>query len=425
MGIEFPSGFMWGTATAAHQVEGDNTNSDWWEWEHRPGTPVVEPSGSAIEHFTRYNDDIALVAELGFQMYRFSVEWARIEPDEGTFDPAALAHYRAMVESVRSHGMEPMVTLHHFTLPRWFAARGGFMAPDAPVLFERYCGRVVAAFGDRVDWYCTINEPGVLALGGYLGAFGWPPGTTDMDSWHLAINGLRSSHVAARAAVKDMRPEARVGATHAMTEYEANAAGRPLMEYLRRFTEDVFLEVCTDDDFAGVQTYTRAPIEAPAWTAPLIRVLVGVAPVRRSVLPRLIRSRTTDFAGLDQLGDIRRTDMGYECRPQAVAATVRRAAELLPGTDLIVTEHGIATANDVERIEFITEGLTALNQVIRDGIPLRGYLHWTAFDNFEWALGYRMQFGLIAVDRASQERRPKPSARFLGDVARTGVLGTN
>jgi beta-glucosidase len=422
MALQFPDGFMWGTATAAHQVEGDNTNTDWWDWENRPGTPVAEPSGTAIEQFTRYRDDIALLAALGFGVYRFSVEWARIEPEEGVFDTEALRHYRAVVAAVRSHGMEPMVTLHHFTIPRWFAAKGGFMSREAPALFERYCRAVVTAMEDMVDWYCTINEPGVLAMGGYLGAFGWPPGTTDMDSWHAAINELRMCHVAARDAVKDVRPIARVGATHAMTEYEANDAGRPLMEYLRKFNEDVFLEVCTDDDFVGIQTYTRVPVEPPSWTAPFIRALVGVAPIRRTALPRLIRSRTADFAETRRGGDIRRTDMGYEFRPQAIAATVRRAAELLPGKDLIVTEHGLATTNDAERIEFITGGLGALHRVISDGIPLRGYIHWSAFDNFEWALGYRMQFGLIAVDRTTQERTPKPSARFLGQIAQKNAL---
>lgn len=422
MALQFPDGFLWGTATAAYQVEGNNTNTDWWEWEHRPGTPVAEPSGAAIEQFTRYRDDIALLAQLGFGVYRFSVEWARIEPEEGSFDSEALRHYRAVVAAVRSHGMEPMVTLHHFTIPRWFAAKGGFLSPEAPILFERYCRAVATAMEDMVDWYCTINEPGVLAMGGYLGAFGWPPGTTDMDSWHRAINELRLCHVAGRDAVKDVRPEAKVGATHAMTEYEANDAGRPLMEYLRRFNEDVFFEVCGPDDFAGVQTYTRVPVEAPAWAGPFIRALVGVAPIRRTMLPPLIRSRTTDFADTQRGGSIRRTDMGYEFRPEAIAATVRRASHMLPGKDLVVTEHGIAATDDADRVEFITKGLAALHQVITDGVPLRGYVHWSAFDNFEWALGYRMQFGLIGVDRATQVRTPKPSARFLGDIARTGAV---
>lgn len=155
------------------------------------------------------------------------------------------------------------------------------------------------------------------------------------------------------------------------------------MEYLRKFNEDVFFEVCTDDGFAGVQTYTRVAITAPAWSGPFMKALVGVAPVRRAVLPRLIRSRTTDFANTAPGDGVRRTDMGYEFRPQAIAATVRRAAKQLPGVDLIVTEHGVAAADDADRVEFITAGLTALHQVVTDGIPLRGYIHWSAFDNFE------------------------------------------
>jgi beta-glucosidase len=421
--LVFPDGFLWGVATAGHQVEGDNTNSDWWEWEHRPGTRVAEPSGTAIEHWSRYREDIALLASLGFAVYRFGVEWARIEPSEGRFDVEALRHYRAVVAAVRHHGMEPMVTLHHFTTPRWFADRGGWMAPDAAVLYERYCQAVVRAFEDQVDWYCTINEPGVLAFGGYLGALGWPPGTTDLDAWHLAINGLRKAHVMALSAVKTIRPEARVGATHSMTEYEATGSGGPLMEYLRHFNEDVFLEVCTNDDFVGVQTYTRVVIDAPGPAAPFVRALVGWGPLRRLVLPGLIRRRIGDFDALPAAGGARRTDMGYEYRPQAVAATVRRAASLLPGKDILVTEHGIATNDDAERIEFITEGLTALHETIGTGVRLRGYVHWSAFDNFEWAFGYRMRFGLVAVDRASQERTVKPSGEFLGAVARHNALG--
>jgi beta-glucosidase len=422
MPLEFPPGFLWGTATAAHQVEGNNTNSDWWEWEHRADSPVPDKSGDAIDHYNRYVEDIAMLADLGFGVYRFSVEWARIEPEEGTFDPAALRHYRTMVEAARSDGLIPMVTLHHFTVPRWFAAKGGFQSAEAPTLFDRYVRAVVNTLGDTVDHYCTINEPGVLAMGGYLGAFGWPPGTKDMDSWHRAINQLRLCHVAARDAVKTIRPQARVGLTQAMTEYEANEAGRPVMEYLRKYNEDVFFEVCEPDDFIGVQTYSRVPITPPGWTKPFAKSLIDLAPLRRALLPSLVRRNTADFADTERGDDIRRTDMGYEYRPQAIAATVRRAAELLPGKDIIVTENGIATTDDRERIEFITQALTGLHAVIQEGIPLKGYIHWSAFDNFEWALGYRMQFGLIAVDRSTQERTPKPSASFLGGIARNNSL---
>jgi beta-glucosidase len=265
----FPDGFLWGVATAAHQGEGDNRNSDWWAWEHRPGTPVAEPSGSAIEHYTRFASDVALLAELGCTTYRFSVEWARVEPAEDRFDEHAIRHYRDVTQAVRDAGMTPMVTLNHFTLPAWLALRGGWMSPDAPSLFARYCTRVVAALGDLVDWYCTINEPGAVAFGGYLGALGFPPGTTDLASWNTAIAGLKQGHTRGLAAVKEARPEANAGATHSMTEYQA-------------------------------------VINVPPALTPVMRALVNVGPLRRRVLPPLLRrrsrrgDRTSDRVAVDR-----------------------------------------------------------------------------------------------------------------------------
>lgn len=419
----FPEGFMWGTATAAHQVEGANLNSDWWAWEHRPGTPCAEPSGMAIDHFHRYPDDVRLLAELGFDTYRFSVEWARVEPSDGVIDAAALDHYRAMTETVAEAGLRPMVTLNHFTLPAWVADLGGWLSPETPGRLARYSAAVVDALGDAVDWYCTINEPGIVAFGGYLGALGFPPGTTGMDTWNQAIEGLVAGHRLARLAVKERRPEAKVGATHSLAEWESAEGGRRAVEFLRRQNEEAFLEACHDDDFIGVQTYTRVRVDSLANLGPAVRVVFGNRILRNLIVPRYIRYQTSDVERAVG-SNVRTTDMGYEYRPQAVAATVRRVADLFPGKDILVTEHGIATEDDAERIEFIRDGLTALHGVIEEGIPLRGYLHWSAFDNFEWAHGYAMRFGLIAVDRSTMERMVKPSARFLGDIARTGVVPT-
>jgi beta-glucosidase len=419
----FPADFLWGTATAAHQVEGDNTNSDWWEWEHRPDSPCPEPSGRACEHYTRYPDDIALLADLGFNTYRFSVEWARIEPAEGEFDAAQLAHYRTMTETVRAAGLTPMVTLHHFTLPQWVAARGGWTSSDVPQLFARYCERVVDEIGDLVDWWCTLNEPGNVAVGGYLGAFGWPPGTKDMGSYDAAVAGLLRGHGLALDALKSRRPEARVGMTHGMQEWESNAGGRAPMRRARRMFEDVFLEAADEDDFIGVQTYTRVPVELPGLLGPGAWVVANVGPVRSRVLPAVLRQsvRGAMRAGGGDDG-LRRTQMGYEFRPEAVAATLRRAAAMHPGKDLVVTEHGIATADDTERVEFVEQGLAAVARVIADGLPVRGYLYWSLLDNFEWAYGYGPTFGLIGVDRTTMERTVRPSARRLGEIARTGKL---
>lgn len=420
--LAFPPGFLWGAATAAHQVEGDNRASDWWAWETAPGTPCREPSGSACEHWTRYPQDVATLAALGFTTYRYSVEWARVEPEDGEFDPQRLEHYRRMTETVREAGLVPMVTLNHFTLPQWVARRGGWLAPETPARFARYCHQVVEALGDLCDWYCTINEPGVVAYGGYLGALGFPPGLTTVRAWEGAIDGLVAGHRAALAAVKDARPQARAGLTHAMQEWVASPGGVPAMRFMRRRMEDVFLAASVDDDFVGVQTYTRTRVHVPRPLGPLSRVALAVPPLRRALVPGMVARRTDDPAATRAEPGVRTTQMGYEYRPQAVAATLRRAAELLPGKDLVVTEHGIATDDDTERVGFVTEGLTAVHEVIAEGLPVRGYVHWSLLDNFEWAHGYGMRFGLVGVDRQTQQRTVHPSARLLGEVARTGRL---
>jgi len=421
--LTFPEGFIWGTATAAHQVEGGNTNSDWWAFELKPGTPCKEPSGSAIEHYTRYPRDMALLAGLGFNAYRFSVEWARIEPKEGTFDQTQLDHYRKMVELCRKSKLTPIVTLNHFTLPQWVADRGGWLSPSIVGRFERYTRRVVEALGADVDWYCTLNEPGVVAFGGYGGGFPFPPGLVGAESWQTATAALVSAHKASRAAIKALRPAAKVGLTNAMQEWESNAGGASIVNYARHLMEDVFLEAAKEDDFIGVQTYTRAVLEMPRAVGIAASLALSIPPLEKLVVGRVIaRQRAGGGWGVSREPGVRVTQMGWEYRPQAVAATVRRTAQLLPGKPILVTEHGVATANDAERVEFITAGLKALHEVIADGIPLRGYVHWSAFDNFEWASGYAMQFGLVAVDRATQERTVKPSARFLGDISRANRL---
>jgi beta-glucosidase len=421
--VRFPADFLWGAATAAHQVEGDNTNSDWWEWEHRDGSPVPEPSGRACEHYTRYADDVALLADVGLNTYRYSVEWARIEPTEGEFDTAELDHYRRMTDVVRAADVTPMVTLNHFTLPRWLADRGGWLAPDAPELFARYVDRVVTHLGERVPWWCTLNEPGNVAIGGYLGVFGWPPDTRDLASWERAAEAMVRAHQLGRDAVRAAAPKARVGATHGMQEWESNRAGRAPMQRVRRMFEDMFLEASRGDDYVGVQTYTRIPVELPMWMAPVGR-LIDVRAVRARILPGMMRSAFSSMSPSSGDADdgVRRTEMGYEFRPEAIAATLRRAAEMVPDTDLVVTEHGIATNDDEERVEFIQRGLAAVASVLAEGLPVRGYLYWSLLDNFEWAHGYRPRFGLIDVDRETMQRTVRPSARVLGDIATSGTL---
>ncbi len=421
--LRFPEGFLWGTATSGHQVEGDNVHSDWWAWENMPGSPVREPSGRACEHFWRYPADVRLLAELGLNTYRFSVEWSRVEPEDRMIETSALAHYRDVVEAVRAAGMTPVVTLNHFTLPAWLGRRGGWLNPRAPERFASYCARVVEFLGDRVDWYATINESASVAFGGYLGALDFPPGRKDLRSWERANQALVAAHQAAREAIHGVRPQARVGQTFTITEWAASGGGVPVVEYLRAMMEDVFVEASADDDWVGVQSYTREHLAAPAVLEPVLRRALASGLVRRLVVPPAVRVATRGFGGPRRMAPGTRTTlMGYEYRPEAIGAAVRRVAELLPGKPILITEHGVATKDDAERVEYISRGLATVRECLDDGLPVLGYLHWSAFDNFEWALGYRPTFGLIGVDRQTQERIVRPSARFLGEIARSGVL---
>ena len=258
MSVRFPEGFLWGTATSAHQVEGANYNSDWWEWEHDPTSPCTEPSGDACDHYHRYPDDLAILQDLGFNCYRFSIEWARIEPEEGEFSRAQLDHYRRVVAACRENGLLPIVTLHHFTSPRWVARAGGWAHPDAPDRFARYCQRAGAHLGDLIGVACTINEPNIVALMGYLTGI-FPPGERDAEARERVTENFIAAH---RMAVETLREhtDAPVGLTLAMSEYHAVDGADENMHRLREPMEDVFLDAVRDDDFIGVQTYSRTRV---------------------------------------------------------------------------------------------------------------------------------------------------------------------
>jgi beta-glucosidase len=388
-GHDFPEGFLWGTATAAHQVEGNNSNNDWWEWEHMPGSPCQEPSADACDHYHRFPGDIRLLADLGFTAYRFSLEWSRIEPDEGEFSRAALDHYRRMCAACLEHGLEPVVTFHHFTTPRWIAARGGWTEPATADLFARFCERATAHVGDLVGRACTLNEPNIVANFGYRwGVF--PPGQRDPELHRRANDVFIAAHRKAVDAIKGGRGDAPVGLTLAMQDMQAADGGEARRDAERRLTEDAFLEAARGDDFIGVQTYTRM-----RWGPDGVRGPEAGVPL---------------------------TQMGYEFWPEALEATLRRAWDVTCHVPLLVTENGIATTDDRERITYVERALAGVLACLRDGLDVRGYVYWSLLDNFEWVFGYRPTFGLVGVDRATQHRTVKPSAYWLGAVARANRL---
>ena len=409
--VEFPKGFLWGTATAAHQVEGNNVNSDVWVLEHVPGTPYAEPSGDACDHYHRYREDIALLAELGFNTYRFSIEWARIEPEEGEFSRAILEHYRDVLRTCHEHGITPMVTFHHFTSPRWLIASGGWESRNTPDKFARYCERTTEYLGDLIGAACTINEANIASLITKLG-YGPPIEQIHEAPWWSAaakafglrrnqlapflyalspkaIDTVLTAHRQAVEAIKAGRGDFPVGITLALQDFQAIEDGETVAAQLRHEINDIFLERLQGDDFVGVQTYTRTRVGPD-----------GLLP---------------DEEGVEL------TQMEYEFWPEALEATIRYAVAKT-GLPVIVTENGIATTDDTRRIEYIRRALQGVTNCLKDGLDVRGYTYWSAFDNFEWSLGYRPTFGLIAVNRETQERTVKPSARWLGAIARANAF---
>lgn len=384
--IRFPEGFQWGVATAAHQIEGNNVNSDWWARENAADTDLAEPSGDAADSLHRHPDDIWLIASLGFNSYRFSIEWARIEPEPGRISRAMLQYYERLIDTCHQAGLVPIVTLHHFTHPRWFAREGGWRSSSAADRFLAYVRAVLPILVD-VPFVCTINEANMLAGNGTDAERGMA--TTSLPAPDpLMTTHIIRAHRAARAVLSEI-PGLRSGWSVANQAYHAVPGAEEAMIAWRRPREDVFLEVARDDDFLGVQAYLRTFIGPD-----------GPVPVP---------------AGVE------RTQMGWEYFPGALELAVRHAWQVAGGTPLLVTENGIATADDTRRIDYTTEALTGLHTAMGDGIDVLGYLHWSALDNYEWG-SYAPTFGLIAWDPDTFERRPKPSATWLGEVARTSIL---
>lgn len=387
---QFPEGFRWGVATAAHQIEGGNTNNDWWEFETRAGSTVAEPSGAACDSWNRWRDDNALVEALGVHDYRFSIEWSRIEPEPGGWSDEAMTHYLDICEDLCGRGIDPVVTFHHFTTPRWVAEGGGWENPDTANLFAEFCGRAAARLDGLMGRACTINEPNIVALMGFgLGVF--PPGKRDRAAVEKVTETFVDAHPKAAAAIRANAPGVPVGLTLSMSEWTAVDGAESRLERYRARMEDVFLDVTGEDDFIGVQAYSRVRVGPDG--------LLGPEP------------------GVDTL------IMGYEYWPQALEATLRRAWERTNGqTPLLVTENGIGTDDDAQRIAYVSAALDGVLRVLAEGIRVDGYTYWSLLDNFEWAMGYAPRFGLHAVDRSTFARVPKPSAGWFGEVVRSNAL---
>jgi beta-glucosidase len=401
----FPARFLWGASTAGHQIEGNNSNSDTWFLENVRPTVFAEPSRDAANSFHLWPQDMDLAKAMGLNAYRFSIEWARIEPEEGLFSVAMLDHYKRMIEGARARSLHPIVTMNHFTAPRWFAAKGGWLNAEAPALFARYCDRAMRHLGDGIGHVITFNEPNIMRI---LNAIGLPPQVWELQRAMLveaarragsakftALNAadaediepmqrnLIAAHGAGKAAIKAVRSNVPLGVSLAM--FDDQAVGKnSIRDTMRQKLYGGWIDAAKKDDFLGVQNYERTLWDAKGKVAPP--------------------------AGGD------RGHMGAEVYPPSLAGAVRYA-HAATGVPILVSEHGVGTDNDDVRARFIPSALAELKKVIDDGVPVSGYCHWSLIDNFEWIFGYKIHFGLHSVDPVTFARAAKPSAAIYAAIA--------
>ena len=423
--MSLPKGFLIGAATAAHQVEGNNIHSDYWAQEHMEHTSFTEPSGLACDHYNRYEEDIRMMARAGLNAYRFSIEWARIEPEEGQFDEKETEHYRRVIACCRENGIEPIVTLMHFTSPVWLIRKGGWEAESTVEYFRRYAAYVTEKLGSELHYICTINEAnmglqlatiskrfqlmaqqaaknaksaeGTVQVGMNFekmmenmkysaaenaGVFGTPQPQIFVSSRTPEGDALVfRAHQAAKTAIKTLYPNIQVGITLSVHDCQALPGGESFAEAAWEEEFRHYLPYIRDDDFLGVQNYTRT-LYGPQGQLP--------APEGAEL-----------------------TQMDYEFYPEALEHVIRKVHDDFKG-NLIVTENGVAISDDNRRVEFIRRALCGVENCVDDGIPVKGYCYWSLMDNFEWQKGFSMTFGLIAVDRTTLKRTPKKSLSVLG-----------
>ena len=413
--------FLVGAATAAHQVEGNNIHSDNWVMENLEHSTFTERSGDAVDHYNKYGEDIRLLASAGCNAYRFSIEWARIEPEEGVYDERELEHYRKVLDCCEANHITPIVTLHHFSSPAWLIGKGGWGDSYVEDAFAKYAEYVVSKIDRKIPYICTINEANMgfqlqkviedmmksmqregnvqvgvnmdmsaimIGLEEQANAFG-------CDKEHInTFLAARSqeqelfvmrAHRKAYQAIKGICPDTKVGLTLSLFDYQPEEDGKAEADRLWGEDFGFYLPYIKDDDFLGVQNYSRKVVAASGAKEP------------------------ADDAPL--------TQMGYEDYPASIGHVLRKVAAEFKG-ELMVTENGIATSDDKRRCEFIREAYEGVQSCVKDGLPVIGYCHWSLLDNFEWQAGFGKTFGLIAVDRTTQERMSKESLNVLGSLPR-------
>lgn len=408
--MPFPKDFLWGAATASHQVEGNNYNnwsewekanaerlareseqSFWWnphwkKFEAEATDPANYLSGTACDHWNRYTEDFDILKDLGLGAYRFSIEWSRVEPEEGKFNEAALEHYRTMIQALRTRGIEPFVTLWHWTLPLWLANQGGILAPDFQERFVRYSETVVKALGQDIRFWITLNEPDVVSGHSYWkGA--WPPMKRSLRLYHRAITTLAATHNATYQSIKTLYPDSQIGIAKHNIWFEAtrNTLWNRFLKAIADYWWNDWFFSCVREhqDFIGLNHYNHHRIDG--W--------------------------------YNKNENRIQTDFGWEYYPESLYHVLLELKKY--EKPIYITENGIADASDELRQKFIPAALGAVEKAMSKGVDVKGYFYWSLLDNFEWDKGYWLKFGLVAVDRDTQKRTVRESARQYAALVAT------
>jgi len=392
--LTFPKNFLWGTAYSSHQVEGNNKNNDWWQWEQ--GGKTKEKSGWACDSWNRYPIDHQLVRDLGCNAFRFSLEWSRIEPEEGKFSPEAIEHYRKVINDLKQKGIKRVVTLWHWTLPLWFSQKYGWHHNDSAVLFSRYCKKVVEELGEDIDILITLNEPRLHLNKGYIiGEF--PPGKRNPFLYFRARKNLVKAHVRCYEETKKLKKNIKIGLTQYTNDFDF-VGGLQFMKFLTEKIEDFynwhfFEQVGDAKDFIGINYYFGYDYRISPWY-PFVKNIKG---------PEV------------------RSDMDWEFSPEGIHEVTMDAWKRykLP---IYIFENGAADSEDKIRVRYIKEHLRWLHRSIRKGADVKGYFYWSLIDNFEWVEGFWPRFGLCEMDYATMERKPRKSYYFYQSVIKNNGI---
>lgn len=396
--LKFPENFLWGAAVNSYQVEGENSNTDWWQWEQAGKT--ADKSGVACDYYHRFKSDHESLQELGVNTFRLSVEWGRVQPEEGIFDEKEFAHYREVLQDLKDRNIKIQITLWWWVSPLWFAQKYGFHHEKSVELFEKYAEKVVDELGDLIDIYQVFNEPMVPLGQGYLtGEF--PPAIKNPIKFLSALNNVAKAHKKVYVMIKKKYPESQVGISYLYNRYESDGLGflEKIVDRIARWYRIDLLgnKIRGYQDYFGIDYYRVARMKFDL--------------------------KNSAYFGF-RVEEDKKNIMGWVANPEGMYKVVKEAWKKYH-IPIRIIENGTPThagLDDMQRVAFLKENLKYLHQAISEGVDVRSYNHWSLMDNFEWLSGFGPRFGLMEVDYSTLQRKPRKSFHEYAKICKSNEI---